>query len=86
MVVRPYGYAIWEALQRWLDAAFKERGVQNAYFPQLIPYRCVCVRAAPGLARSMMMMFPPPPWMIGQQPVLLSPPNPHPHTQPNTAP
>ena len=38
MVIRPYGYAIWEALQRWLDAKFKDAGVQNAYFPQLIPY------------------------------------------------
>lgn len=38
MVIRPYGYAIWEGLQTWLDAAFKRAGVQNAYFPQLIPY------------------------------------------------
>eukprot|EP00884_Botryococcus_braunii_P008844 jgi/Botrbrau1/17961/Bobra.50_1s0053.1 len=38
MVIRPYGYSIWEGLQTWLDAAFKRAGVQNAYFPQLIPY------------------------------------------------
>lgn len=38
MVIRPYGYAIWESVQSWLDAAFKETGHQNAYFPQLIPY------------------------------------------------
>ena len=37
MVIRPYGYAIWESLQKWLDAAFKKEGVDNAYFPQLIP-------------------------------------------------
>ena len=36
-VVRPYAYAMWEGLQRYLDARFRERGVQNAYFPQLIP-------------------------------------------------
>ncbi len=38
MVIRPYGYALWEGVQRHLDAAFKETGHQNAYFPQLIPY------------------------------------------------
>lgn len=38
MVIRPYGYAIWESIQGWLDARFKETGHQNAYFPQLIPY------------------------------------------------
>lgn len=37
MVIRPYGYAIWEKIQRELDAKFKETGVQNAYFPLLIP-------------------------------------------------
>ena len=37
MVIRPYGYALWEALQRKLDASFAAAGVQNAYFPQLIP-------------------------------------------------
>jgi len=38
MVIRPYGYGIWENIQRWLDSAFKNKGVENAYFPQLIPY------------------------------------------------
>jgi hypothetical protein len=38
MVIRPYGYAIWESIQGWLDARFKETGHSNAYFPQLIPY------------------------------------------------
>ena len=37
MVVRPYGYAIWENMQTILDAEFKKRGVQNAAFPLLIP-------------------------------------------------
>jgi prolyl-tRNA synthetase len=37
MVIRPYGYAIWENMQRALDAMFKETGHQNAYFPLLIP-------------------------------------------------
>ena len=38
MVIRPYGYAIWENIQRELDARFKKAGVKNAYFPMLIPY------------------------------------------------
>lgn len=38
MVIRPYGYAIWEAIQRELDKRFKESGHENAYFPMLIPY------------------------------------------------
>ena len=37
MVIRPYGYAIWEKMQRVLDDMFKETGVRNAYFPLLIP-------------------------------------------------
>lgn len=37
MVIRPYGYAIWENIQKNLDAMFKETGVENAYFPLLIP-------------------------------------------------
>ncbi len=37
MVIRPYGYAIWENIQKELDARFKQQGVQNAYFPLLIP-------------------------------------------------
>ena len=37
MVIRPYGYAIWENIQKELDARFKATGHQNAYFPMLIP-------------------------------------------------
>ena len=37
MVIRPYGYAIWENIQKELDARFKKTGVKNAYFPMLIP-------------------------------------------------
>ena len=37
MVIRPYGYAIWENIKAELDTKFKEHGVQNAYFPLLIP-------------------------------------------------
>ncbi len=37
MVIRPYGYAIWEKMQATLDARFKETGHVNAYFPLLIP-------------------------------------------------
>ena len=37
MVIKPYGYAIWERIQQALDARFKATGVQNAYFPLLIP-------------------------------------------------
>ncbi|HET7769929.1 MAG TPA: proline--tRNA ligase [Chloroflexota bacterium] len=36
-ILRPNGYAIWELIQRDLDRRFKEHGVQNAYFPMLIP-------------------------------------------------
>ena len=37
MVIKPYGYAIWEKIQQTLDGMFKETGVQNVYFPMLIP-------------------------------------------------
>ena len=37
MVIKPYGYAIWEKMQQQLDAMFKETGAVNAYFPLLIP-------------------------------------------------
>ena len=37
MIIKPYGYAIWEKMQAALDADFKKVGVQNAYFPLLIP-------------------------------------------------
>ncbi len=37
MVIKPYGYAIWEKMQRQLDDMFKETGHMNAYFPLFIP-------------------------------------------------
>lgn len=37
MVIRPYGYAIWENIQHEFDRRFKENGYENAYFPLLIP-------------------------------------------------
>lgn len=37
MVIKPYGYAIWEKMQHQLDSMFKETGHQNAYFPLFIP-------------------------------------------------
>ncbi|MDP4203575.1 MAG: proline--tRNA ligase, partial [Bacteroidota bacterium] len=37
MVIKPYGYAIWEKMQAELDRMFKETGHQNAYFPLFIP-------------------------------------------------
>jgi len=37
MVIRPYGYALWEKIQEYADAKFKETGHKNMYFPLLIP-------------------------------------------------
>lgn len=37
MIIRPYGYAIWERIQQEMDSRFKATGHQNAYFPMLIP-------------------------------------------------
>ena len=37
MILRPYGYAIWENIQKWLDDAFKKTGHENVYMPMLIP-------------------------------------------------
>ena len=37
MVIKPWGYGIWERMQRLLDARIKAAGVQNAYFPLFIP-------------------------------------------------
>lgn len=45
MVIKPYGYAIWEKMQRTLDDMFKATGVQNAYFPLLIPKTFLCREA-----------------------------------------
>jgi prolyl-tRNA synthetase len=38
MVIRPYGYGIWEAIQRAMDDRIKATGHQNLYFPMLFPY------------------------------------------------
>ncbi len=45
MVIKPYGYAIWEKMQRTLDDMFKATGHQNAYFPLLIPKSFLCREA-----------------------------------------
>ena len=37
MIIRPYGYAVWENIQKELDRRIKETGVENAYFPLFIP-------------------------------------------------
>ena len=37
MVIKPWGYAVWEEIQKFLDQRFKETGHQNAYFPLFIP-------------------------------------------------
>ncbi len=37
MIIRPYGYAIWENIQKILDSRFKESGVENVYMPMFIP-------------------------------------------------
>ena len=43
MVIKPYGYALWERTQQILNEKFKETGVQNAYFPLFIPEKYQCV-------------------------------------------
>ena len=45
MVIKPYGYAIWEKMQAELDHRFKETGVKNAYFPLFIPKSYLCREA-----------------------------------------
>ena len=46
MVIKPYGYAIWEKIQRQLDDMFKETGHVNAYFPLFIPKSFLSKEAA----------------------------------------
>jgi prolyl-tRNA synthetase len=55
MVIRPYGYAIWELMQRSLDDMFKATGHQNAYFPLFIPQSFIAREAAhvEGFAKEM---------------------------------
>ena len=45
IIFKPYGYAIWEAMQRDLDRRIKELGVDNAYFPMLIPESVIAKEA-----------------------------------------
>src|SRR6266542_3399286 len=45
MVIRPYGYALWENMQRLLDERIKATGHQNAYFPLLIPESLLALEA-----------------------------------------
>lgn len=37
MIIRPYGYALWENIQKYLDAKFKETGHENVYMPMFVP-------------------------------------------------
>ncbi|HUF52107.1 MAG TPA: proline--tRNA ligase [Longimicrobiales bacterium] len=55
MVIRPYGYAIWELMQRALDDMFKATGHQNAYFPLFIPLSFIAREAkhVEGFAKEM---------------------------------
>jgi prolyl-tRNA synthetase len=55
MVIRPYGYAIWELMQRALDDMFKATGHQNAYFPLFIPQSFIAreARHVEGFAKEM---------------------------------
>ena len=45
MIIKPYGYAIWERMQHTLDEMFKATGVHNAYYPLLIPKSFLCKEA-----------------------------------------
>ena len=45
MIIKPYGYALWENIQRALDDMIKAEGVQNAYFPLLIPMSFIAKEA-----------------------------------------
>ena len=49
MVIKPWGYGIWERMQRLLDDRIKAAGVQNAYFPLFIPL--AISRARPRMSR-----------------------------------
>ena len=46
MVIKPYGYAIWEKMQAALDKMFKQTGHENAYFPIFIPKSYLSKEAA----------------------------------------
>ena len=47
MVIRPYGYQIWDNLKNVFDQEFKKTGHVNAYFPLFIPKSLPCDKAAP---------------------------------------
>lgn len=55
MIIRPWGYALWENVQKAMDKRFKETGHENAYFPLLIPLRFIEKEAAhvDGFAKEM---------------------------------
>ena len=53
MVIRPYGYAIWENIQREMDNRFKATGHVNAYFPMFIPYSYLVKEALRPKSRSL---------------------------------
>src|SRR5277367_6672027 len=55
MIIKPWGYGIWEELQRDLDRRIKETGHQNAYFPLFIPLSFFAKEAAhvEGFAKEM---------------------------------
>jgi prolyl-tRNA synthetase len=58
MVIRPWGYTLWENMQRALDDMFKATGHQNAYFPLLIPLSYIAREAAhvEGFAKEMALV------------------------------
>jgi len=58
MVIRPYGYALWELMQRALDDMFKQTGHQNAYFPLFIPLSFIAREAkhVEGFAKEMALV------------------------------
>ena len=58
MIIRPYGYAVWENMQRALDDMFKATGHQNAYFPLFIPLSFIAREAkhVEGFAKEMALV------------------------------
>jgi prolyl-tRNA synthetase len=58
MIIRPWGYTLWENMQRALDDMFKATGHQNAYFPLLIPLSYIAREAAhvEGFAKEMALV------------------------------
>ena len=52
MVIKPWGYSLWENMQRVLDTKFKETGHQNAYFPLFIPLSFLEILGGPWISIS----------------------------------